>query len=301
MITPAGDAGLDPLLAAGLADLHLLAARTRGGSGVGRHASPARGAGLEFSEYRAYAPGDPPRRVDWKLYARSDRYFVRESERESALTAWLLLDASASMAQTDAARPQFSRLDAARQLATALVTIAVRDGDRVGLWISASDGGMQWPVAGGRRHGQRLRLALAGARAAGQWPAPARLLALASRIRAGDLVLLLSDGFDDNAVALLADLSRRGAAAVLLRLLTAEERDFPFRTGVELRDPESAARIGTDAPAVREEFLARFAAARNAQTAALAAVGVTVVEHVLDAPLLAPLRRLFGPSPQWRG
>lgn len=291
---------LDPALAAGLSGLHLAAARARGGLGSGRHASPLRGAGMEFSEYRAYAPGDPLRRVDWKLFARSDRYFVREAERESALTAWLLLDASASMAQADAARPAWTRLAAAQQFAAAIITLALRDGDRIGLWIGTPDGGRHWDAAADRRHGQRLRLALAAATARGAWPARARCAAMGARVRAGDLVVLLSDGFEEAATRWLADLSRRGAAAILLRIGTAEERDFPFRAGIELRDPESDDRIGTDAPRVRAEYLARFAEARDAQAAQLRSVGVTVADYVLDAPLLPVLRDLFGPAPRAR-
>ena len=89
-----------------LKNLRLRARHGAGGDGLGQHASRSRGAGLEFAQYRAYEPGDEPRRIDWKLYARSDRYFVRESERDSPLTIWLVIDASASMAQHDAARPR---------------------------------------------------------------------------------------------------------------------------------------------------------------------------------------------------
>ena len=81
-----------------LRDLRLEGRRATGGHGFGQHRSRSRGAGLEFAQYRAYEPGDELRQVDWKLYARSDRFFVRDSERESPLTVWLLLDTTASMA-----------------------------------------------------------------------------------------------------------------------------------------------------------------------------------------------------------
>ena len=69
---------------------------------------------MEFAQYRAYEPGDEPRQIDWKLYARSDKFFVREAERDSPLTAWVVLDATASMAQTDAARPGWSGINAVK-------------------------------------------------------------------------------------------------------------------------------------------------------------------------------------------
>ena len=92
----------------------LASRRAAGDRGVGAHASRSRGSGLEFAQYRAYEPGDEPRQIDWKLYARSDKLFVREAERESPIALWILLDASASMGQVDRVRPDWSRFDAAR-------------------------------------------------------------------------------------------------------------------------------------------------------------------------------------------
>ena len=109
-----------------LKGLSLIARRAVGDRGIGLHASHSRGTGLEFAQYRPYEFGDEPRQIDWKLYARSDRFFVREAERESPVALWILLDASASMAQADARRAGFSRLDAGKGLVAALA-----DGDAV--------------------------------------------------------------------------------------------------------------------------------------------------------------------------
>ena len=79
--------------------LDLVIRHVLAGLGHGIHVGRERGAGVEFSEYRAYAPGDEWRRVDWKLLARADRYFVREAERDSHVATWLWLDATASMAE----------------------------------------------------------------------------------------------------------------------------------------------------------------------------------------------------------
>ena len=88
--TPASPDFIPPDVRARLKGLALSARFATGGHGFGQHASRSRGAGLEFAQYRAYEPGDEPRQVDWKLYARSDRFFVREAERDSPLTAWIL-------------------------------------------------------------------------------------------------------------------------------------------------------------------------------------------------------------------
>ena len=168
-----------------------------GDRGFGQHPSRSRGAGLAFAQYRAYEPGDELRQVDWKLYARSDRYFVREAERDSPLTAWIIIDASASMAQSDRARPDWSRLDAARGLAAATMEIALRQGDRFGLVAINGDGLQLQPASAGPRARNRCLLALGALRAGGGRPQETAIAPLYERIAAGDLVLLLSDGFDE--------------------------------------------------------------------------------------------------------
>ena len=139
-----------------LKPLRLSAQRASGAFGFGLHQSRQRGAGLEFAQYRSYEPGDEPRQIDWKLYARSDKFFVREAERDSPLTLWVLVDASASMGQSDAARPEWSRLAAARSLAACAIELAVRQGERFGL-IAVGGGAISTlvPAASGPRQRDR--------------------------------------------------------------------------------------------------------------------------------------------------
>ncbi|WP_374473485.1 DUF58 domain-containing protein [Arenimonas sp.] len=279
-----------------LKDLRLAGRRAAGGHGFGQHRSRSRGAGLEFAQYRAYEPGDELRQIDWKLYARSDRFFVRESERDSPLTAWVLVDATASMAQGDAARPGWTRLDAARALAACVFELALRQGDRFGLAAISGDGLHLVPPGAGPRHRDRCLLELQGLRARGEWPDETRLRPLWERIGAGQLVLLLGDDFDEGAMVLMEKLSAARREVLNIQLLTAEERDFPFRGGHRFRDPETEAELIGDGVAARADFLARFAAAREALQGRLAASGVRRVEYFLDQPLDAPLRRLLAPQ-----
>ena len=143
-----------------------------GASGIGQHASRSRGAGLEFAQYRAYEPGDELRQIDWKLYARSDRFFVRESERESPITVWLLLDATASAGQADRAAPQRTRLDHMRGVAACVVELALQQGDRFGLLAINGDGLQLVPAANGARQRDRVHLQLHALQARGGWPVP---------------------------------------------------------------------------------------------------------------------------------
>ncbi len=270
--------------------------RARHGSmalGFGQQNSRGLGGGLEFAQYRGYEPGDEPRRIDWKLYARSDRYFVREAERDSPLTVWVAIDTSGSMAQGDRARPGYARLDAARGLAACVFELALGQGDRFGLIAVGGDGPRAVEIGAGTRQRDRCLVELAGLRAHGHWPEPARLRGVWQRIPAGALVLVLSDGFDPACVDLSERLASAGRELRHIGILTAEERDFPFRGGIRFRDPETGAELLGDGESQRAGFLARFGAARRELAARLAAAGVVHVDHHLDRPLDAPLRYLF--------
>jgi len=292
--TDSPDALIPAALRAHLKELRLVARRPGSAHGFGWQSSRQRGAGLEFAQYRAYEPGDAPRLIDWKLLARSDRYYVREAERDSPLTVWLLIDATASMGQCDHARPGWSRLSAAKVLAACVIELALRQGDRFGLAILDGSGVRLLAAAAGARHRDRCVLELQRLQAHGAWPDPAQWAPLWQQIAANALVLLLSDTFDPACVALAERLAAARREVVSLQLLTAEERDFPFRGGCLFRDPETGAELRADGEAVRTEFLARFHAARAELAARLAGAGIRHLGYVIDQPLEVPLRRLFG-------
>lgn len=277
-----------------LKDLRLTSHRAIGGQGIGLHRSRSRGAGLEFAQYRAYEPGDEPRQIDWKLYARSDRFFVREAERESPLAVWILIDASASMAQADRRRPDWSRLHAAGALAACLAELALRQGDRFGLVALREDGLRVVAPASGARQRDRMLLELHGLSARGGFPHPQALAPLWERIGTGDLVILLGDCFDAASVDLAERLAAARREVLVIPLLTAEERDFPFTGGHRFRDPETGEELLGDGAAMRADYLARFGEARRELEARLDASGIRHAEYFLDQALDLPLRRLFG-------
>lgn len=286
-----------PALRARLRDLRLVPRRAAGAQGLGQHSSRSRGVGLEFAQYRAYAPGDEPRRVDWKLYARSDRYFVRESERDSPLDLWVLVDISASMAQGDEADPSSSRLDAARTLAACTIELALRQGDRFGVAALSTQTLALIAADSGPRQRDRCLQALLGWRAAGRWPEPASLLPLWERIAPASLVVLLSDAFDDAAAELAERLAAARREVVVIQILTAEERDFPFPDSRCFVDVENDTELLADGPSARADYLQAFARAQQALRARLAASGVRLATHVLDQSPDIALRQLFGTRP----
>ena len=277
-----------------LKDLRLTSRRAVGLHGIGLHHSRSRGAGLEFAQYRAYEPGGELRQIDWKVYARSDRFFVREAERESPLAVWILIDASASMAQEDAARPGWSRLDAAKALAACIGELAMRQGDRFGLVVLRDDGLQLIAPDTGTRQRDRLLLELHGLSARGGFPGVAQLTPLWDRVGAHDLVVMLSDCFDEGSLELMQRLSAARREVLAIQLLTVEERDFPFRGGYRFRDPETGEELLGDGVALRNEYLHRFGEARDALHAQLDSSGIRHATYVLDQELDLPLRRLFG-------
>ncbi|NBB25923.1 DUF58 domain-containing protein [Porphyrobacter sp. SLTP] len=285
---------IPPEIRGRLKRLSLRTRRISGTRGFGMHASRSKGAGLEFAQYRAYEPGDEPRRIDWKLFARSDKFFVREAEEESPIAIWILLDASASMAQADRARPDWSRFDAAKLLGLCIAELAMQQGDRFG-WIALQESalGVADPHAG-RAQAGRMQIDFSRLEAAGTFPDDATLAPLWERIGARDLVLFVSDCFDDSGIALIERLAKAGREVVAIQLLTTEERDFPFDGGFRFRDQESGAELISDGAALRDTFLSRFAAARAALDERLDKAGIRHATAFIDEPIDRSLHVVFG-------
>src|SRR5213080_3280559 len=128
---------LDPPLLEQLQSLQLSARRVVEGTTTGQHRSPVRGASVEFRQHRAYAAGDEPRRLDWRVLARTDRPFVRQYDEETNLRAMLLLDRSGSMGYRGAHRA--SKLDYAEKVAASLAYLMLAQGESVGM-ATLSDG-----------------------------------------------------------------------------------------------------------------------------------------------------------------
>jgi uncharacterized protein (DUF58 family) len=121
---------LDAGVLSRLAGVPLFARRPMKGSVSGRHPSPHRGSSVEFAEYRKYVQGDDPRRLDWRAYARSDRFYIKEFEADTNLRLVLVVDVSGSMKFATAG---LSKLDYARRMAATLGFLALQQGDAVGL------------------------------------------------------------------------------------------------------------------------------------------------------------------------
>jgi uncharacterized protein (DUF58 family) len=245
-----------PALLAHAADMELVIRHVLAGLGHGIHAGRERGAGVEFSEYRAYAPGDEWRRVDWKLLARADRYYVREAERDSHVAVWLWLDASASMSEPSRSVPGLDKFWFARTALACAAAIAQRQGDAFGLCI-CSDGRLEFtPAARGPRQLQRVLAALSRAAPKGGLPTAEVLRANLHFARSPSMVLAATDALDwpsplSEALLRLRHL-RHDVRLLVLR--TAAEVTARLPAGHAYRDPEDAATLRRFEPALRAGY-----------------------------------------------
>jgi len=231
--------------------LDLVIRHVLAGLGHGIHAGRERGAGVEFSEYRAYAPGDEWRRVDWKLLARADRYFVREAERDSHVAVWLVLDASASMLEPSREVEGVDKLAYARTLLGCVAAIAQRQGDAFGL-VVLNGGKVQFtPAMRGPRQLQRVLLQLSRVQAEGELPDADTLRASLHFAQSPSVVYAASDLLDWPSPLSQALVRLRGMRhdVRVLCLQTQAEVDASFSSNLAYRDPEQEAgvyRFGAD-------------------------------------------------------
>lgn len=244
---------LTPELLHGLRNLSLAARQAAEGFLNGAHASRRHGAGMEFSQYRPYQPGDDLRRLDWRLAARSDRYYLRESEIDTSLTVHLLLDASASMNHRD--DNGLTKLDYARLLLGALAYIATQQGDAVGLTILGPGGLRHLAPRADARQLPRIYHALETAEAAGRFPTPETLAPLTAR-RQRALTVCVSDLYEEGQEinSLLTRLRATSGDVLLLHLLAHNELIFKHEGAVTFRDLETGQTLQIDAATQRATY-----------------------------------------------
>ena len=255
-----------------IGDLELVARMVVEGVINGLHRSPHLGSSMDFAEHRAYMPGDDIRRIDWKLFARSDRYFIKEFEADTNTNFTVLVDTSASMrygASTEGTGT-LSKLDYARYLAACLAYLASTQRDRVGL--VTFDREIREYVPPSAKHLNvvlhaldRLEGALPLATAAdGQGAAPA-LATITRRIgesfRRRSIVLLISDFYEEPSAVLdaLAYLRGKGNDVIVFHVLDRREMEFPFTDSANFVDLETGERMPVIPDYLRAQYRALIA------------------------------------------
>jgi uncharacterized protein (DUF58 family) len=250
---------LEPRTIYGIAPLELRARVVGDGALAGVHRSRRFGSSSEFAEHKLYAPGDDLRRLDWKAYARMDRYFVRRYEDETNLEVALIVDTSGSMAYAGGARGAFSvqKLEAARTLAAGVAWIASQHSDAPGLSLFAGDERAELPPRARRDHLGALFETLERARPDGETHLEEALRRVGERLVRRALVVVISDLIDCTPASLapLGVMRRRGCDVIILQTLDRDELELPFDGVVRFEDLEGEREVQVDAPLVREAYL----------------------------------------------
>jgi uncharacterized protein (DUF58 family) len=250
----------------------------------GIHKSPYHGFSVEFSEYREYTPGDDPRYLDWRLFARSDRYYVKRFEDETNLRCYLVVDTSRSMGYRS---QDYSKSDYARTAAATIAYFLALQRDAVGLLLFEDRITEYLPARYRPGHIRRLMAALEREPAGRATDLAQPLEEIAATVRKRGLVIVISDLLApvDSLQARLGYLRSRGHDVVVMRVLDPAEVDFPFTTPAVFHDVESGREIYVDPAVARQAYQAKFATHAAAIERACVDLGIEYVSITTDRAL----------------
>jgi len=273
---------LDPTILARIGNLELIAKFVVEGFISGLHKSPYHGFSVEFSQYRQYMPGDDPKHIDWKAYARTDRYYIKQFEEETNLNCYLLLDTSESMAhpvddeQTNDATaegdgagiPSLSKLRYSSFLIASLAYFMAKQRDAVGFAYFDDVLRQYLPARSSTSHLHSILLTLETLETTKNTRMGTPLHQIAERLTKRGLVLFISDLYDENheeVIAGLEHLRYEGHEVIVFHVLAQQELEFAnFETGrssealIRFIDSENDAEIITTPQAIQESYLSNF-------------------------------------------
>ncbi len=224
----------------------------------GLHASPFHGFSVEFSEHRKYTPGDDPKDIDWLVYAKTDKYYIKKFEAETTITGYLAMDLSRSMGYTY--RQELTKFDYSICLAAALCYLMIHQQDPVGLLtFDRKIRNSLAPKSRRKQLGDVLSL-LAKLRPQGETDIANSLVQLSAMLRHASLIMIFSDLLAEPEPVLdaLYRLRHAGHDIILFHVLDEAEVEFPFGGMVELEDPENNQRLTLDADGFRSDYLAEI-------------------------------------------
>jgi len=284
-----------------LGGLLFAARRLVDGLYAGAHLSPQPGPGIDFHDYRAYSPGDDLADVDWKLFGRTDRYYVRRYRRQTDLSAYLLLDVSASMGfsaldrrgRPVAEQTAASKLHYAQTLAALIATLMIRQGDRVGLGMFADRLVHHLTPGSTPAHLQQICADLERAQPAGRADPGAALVQAHAQMKRRGLFIIISDLLDDPQSLFdgLGRLRHDRFEATVLQVLSGQELNLRELGGeLELVDTETRRSVQTDIGQVRRRYEQLMSAHLIAVSAGCRSRGMDY--HLLrtDQPIIEGLR-----------
>jgi len=276
---------LDPAVIARLGSMELKARTVVEGFLSGLHRSPFKGFSVEFAEYRQYLPGDDLSTLDWKVYARTDRHYVKKFEEETNLECHLLLDVSASMAYRGGA--PMTKVEYGSVLAASLAYLMSRQRDATGLIQFDDRITARVPASARPGHLHSLLLALDRVVPGTRSNVGRPLHQLADALTKRSLVVLVSDLLDDpdEVVSGLKHLRFRGTDVIVFQVLDPYEIRFPFKGAPRFTDLESADEVTADPSRVREAYLEAIDGLRSRYEKELRSHGIDFLMLDTSKPL----------------
>jgi len=227
------------------------------GTLAGAHRSPLKGFSVEFTDYRQYVPGDDLRHLDWRVYGRNERLYIRQYEEECNLRVYLLVDASHSMGYGLKGPSKYAF---AARLASALAYVTIHQQDSVGLHLFDSQVRLQLPARSGPEHLRVLSNALADHEPSQRTDVARSLHVLAEKARRRALIIIFSDLYDDmdQIRSAVAHFRRRKHDVIVYHVLDRAEMEFPFRDIGNFQDMETGEQLITNPREIRAAYQEAF-------------------------------------------
>ncbi|MEZ5979941.1 MAG: DUF58 domain-containing protein [Planctomycetota bacterium] len=291
---PVATTSLDPAVLDKLSKLSLVARSVVEGFMAGAHRSPLKGASVEFAQHREYVPGDDPRFIDERIFAKTGRLVVKEFVEETNFSCHVAVDTSASMGFGSVA---WTKLDYARWCAAALAYLVLKKRDWVGLVTFDTKARRELPPGGGAPQTLSIFRELEALAPRADTNVGALMVGLADRLRRRGIVVVISDFFDDPETIL--DGARRlhiaGHEPILVQVLDPQEISFELDGHLRLDPLESGDAVKVDARSIRQAYVEEFGRHQDALTTGCRAIGADFVSMTtttgLDVALSAYLTR----------
>lgn len=276
----------DPRALARLEGLELRARHIVEGYVSGVHRSPYHGFSVEFAEHREYVPGDDTRHVDWKVWGKTDKYYLKQFEQETNLICYLVLDTSESMRyRSDGAA--LSKLEYAQSIAAALAYLVLGQQDSAGLVTFDREIRTLVRPAGNPAHLKELLQVMEQSRPERKTATGSIFHELAERLKKRGVVVVLSDLFDDvpKMLAGLKHLRHRRHDVIVMHTLDPAELDFPFRNTMLFKGLEELPEVLADPRSLRKAYLAEFNRFLHDVRSGCRAQGIDYLQLRTDQPV----------------
>jgi uncharacterized protein (DUF58 family) len=249
---------LQPGVVAKLANMELRARLVVEGFITGLHKSPYHGFSVEFAEHRQYMPGDEIKHIDWKIYGKTDRYYIKQYEEETNLKAYIVLDASKSMAY--ASPGNITKLEYAAYLAASLSYMMIKQQDAVGVAVFDEQVTTYLPPHATKAYLRQILVALNRLQASNRTGAGKSLHQVADRIKRRGLVIVISDLFDkpDEVIAALKHFRHKKNEVIVMHVLDPLERSFAFGSDALFKDMETGEQLMTQPWQIQKAYQREF-------------------------------------------